>query len=62
MKAFFGTNVFISLFNASAWQYLWGLINAIQIIILSSLFEIYLPINAAIVIEAIWHLVSLDVF
>ena len=62
IKTFLGSNIFVSFFNAHALQYLWGMVNAIQMIIMTSLFKISLPVNAFMVIQAIWHLVSLDVF
>ena len=62
MVAFLSTNIFISIFSAGALQYLWGLINAIQIIVLTSLFRITLPHNVGSIITAVWKLVSLDLF
>ena len=62
LQAFFGANLVFSIISAYMLQYLWGLINAIQIIVLTSLFRITLPHNVGSIITAVWKLVSLDLF
>lgn len=39
-KTFFASNIFISIFSAGALQYLWGLVNVVQIVIMTSLFRL----------------------
>lgn len=43
---FFGANIFFSFFSAQLLQYLWALINALQILVMTILFDLSVPINA----------------
>lgn len=61
LKAFLGANVLISLFFAGALQYLWGMINALQVIVLTKLFSLdNIPPNAYIVMQTILKLCALE--
>ena len=60
LEGFFGANIFISLFSSGFLQYLWGMINTLQIIVLSALFDLNEPINAEEVTLMILKLRSLD--
>ena len=53
LKSFLGGNLFVSLFSAGALQYLWGLINALQMIVLTVLFNIDVAANADMIMVAI---------
>ena len=60
IKAYFGANLLFSLFSAGALQYLWGLINSLQMIVLTALFAIKVPFNAEMIMIAILKMVQLD--
>ena len=47
LKTFFASNIFLSLFSASALQSLWDLVNAMQMIVLTSLFRLDYPLNVS---------------
>ena len=40
LESFFGANIFVSVFSSAFLQYLWGMINTLQIIVLSALFDL----------------------
>lgn len=60
LVAFLSANLVFTVFSAYALQYLWGLINTLQIIVLSSLFGLDIPINAKLVMQAILKMCSLE--
>jgi len=60
LMAFFSANIFISIFFAQALQFLWSMINAMQIIVLTILFKIEVPPNADMLMTLILKLCSLD--
>lgn len=60
LRTFLSTNFFLSIFSAGALQYLWGLINSLQIIVLSVLFNIDIAPNADMIMVAILQTVSLE--
>ena len=60
LKAFFSANAVVSIFYAGILQYLWGLINALQVIVLTDLFNIDVAPNAHIIMALILEMVSLD--
>jgi hypothetical protein len=45
MKALSGTS-FVNILLSSSLQFLWGMINALQIIVLTVLFNLKIPVNA----------------
>jgi len=60
ISSFIGTNLFLSIFSAGALQYLWGLINSLQMIVMTALFRIDIADNADMILVAILEMVSLD--
>ena len=62
LKAFFGANLFVSFFSAGLLQYLWGLINTLQMIMLTVFFKLNIPVNADTVMIMILKLCALDFF
>lgn len=60
LKAFFGANILVSFFSAGMLQYLWGLINTLQMIVMTSLFQLVIPPNADMVMLMILKMCSLD--
>ena len=60
LAAFFGANVIFSLFSAGMLQYLWGLINTLQMIVMTSLFSLRMPLNADMVMLMILKMCSLE--
>ena len=57
---FFASNIIISIFAASFLQFLWGLINTLQIIMLTTLFDLQIPINAKMVMTMLMQLCAMD--
>ena len=55
-----GSNAILGVFLAALVQYLWGLINALQIIMLTGLFHTDMPTNAEQTIFAVIKLTNLD--
>ena len=53
LMVYFSSNAFISLFAAQFLQYLWGMINALQVIVFTALFNINVPENAMTLMTAI---------
>lgn len=43
LKVFLGTNLFVSIFLIGVLQYLWGLINTLQMIVLTVLLNVIMP-------------------
>lgn len=62
LMTFFGANVVLGIFSAGLIQYLWGMINTLQIIMLTSLFDLNFPLNANEVMTIIMQLCAMDVF
>lgn len=60
LGAFFGANAFVSFFAAYMLQYIWGMINALQMIVLTALFAFQIPFNAQMLMISILDLVSLE--
>ena len=61
LKVFFSANIFLSFFMASLLQYLWGMINSLQIIVLTDLFGLQnVPPNASMVMQSILKMCSLE--
>ena len=61
LKAFFSANIFFSFFMATLLQYLWGMINTLQILVLTDLFGFRdIPPNAEMVMQAILRMCSLE--
>ena len=52
----------ISFFLAGVLQFLWGMINGLQMIVLSILFSVLFPANAETVFITIMSLVNMDMF
>ena len=46
LMTFLGANLALSIVSAGFLQYLWGMLNTMQIIVLTSLFEIDVHMNA----------------
>ena len=57
---FFSANMFVSIFSAGALQYLWGLINALQVLVLTALFQLDLAPNADMVMVAVLKMAALE--
>ena len=62
MIAFSTTTVIASLVFAGMLQYLWGLINTLQIITLTALFSILAPLNAQYVMFQLMGYANFDIF
>ena len=56
-----GTNFFLSFFMIGVLQFLWGLINTLQMIMFTVLFSISFPLNCSKIMIAIMKLTNLDV-
>ena len=56
-----GTNLFLSIFLVGVLQLLWGLVNTLQIIMLSVLLTVDMPLNCYQIMIAIMRLTNLDV-
>ena len=61
LKVFLGTNFFVSIFLIGVLQYLWGLINTLQMIVLTVLLNVIMPQNSSRIMIAIMKLTNLDV-
>ena len=59
-KAFLTANIFVSIFSAGMLQYLWSLINTLQIVVLTVLFALDIPVNAELVMIMILQMCSLE--
>lgn len=62
LTAFFGANIALSFVSAGLLQYLWGLVNTMQIIVLTALFKLDMPENAEMVFVMALKLCALDMF
>lgn len=63
LKYFVGSNIFMSFFLVNLLQYLWGLINTLQIIVMTDLFSLRnVPPNATLVMQMILKLCTLEFF
>ena len=61
LKAFFSANIAMSLLIAGMLQYLWGLINTLQMVVLTSLFtRLEIPLNADSMMVMMLKLCSLE--
>ena len=61
LKAFFAGNIVVSILSAGALQYLWGMINTLQILVLTVLFtRLEIPLNAEMIMVMILKLCSLE--
>ena len=58
---FLGSNLILGIFLSFLLQYLWGLINALQVVVLTALFNLEIPENASIIMEAILALMSFEI-
>lgn len=45
LQVFMSTNIFLSVFMFSLLQFLWGIVNTLQVIMLTLLFSVSFPIN-----------------
>ena len=62
VTAIMAGNFFVSLIFASALQYLWGMVNALQIMVLAVLFDILLPSNVMVILREITKACNFDFF
>ena len=62
LSVFMSTNVFLSIFMIQLLQYLWGLINTLQMIVIIVLFNVQFPLNTAQILIDIMALSNLDLF
>ena len=53
-------NFFLSILFATALQYLWGMVNALQIIVLAGLFKIKIPENLRIILIEVTKACNFD--
>lgn len=60
LQAFFSANIFVSIFSASMLQYLWSLINTLQIVVLTVLFKLPIPLNAELIMTMILQMCALE--
>lgn len=59
---FFTGNFALSFVFGGLLQFIWGMINALQVIMLSTLFNVDIPLNAYMIMEVILKLCALDFF
>ena len=62
LMAFFSANIFLTIFSAGLMQLLWGLINTLQIIVLTYLFNLDIPMNASMLMVMLLKLCSMEFF
>ena len=62
LSVFMSTNVFLSIFMIQLLQYLWGLINTLQMIVIIVLFNVQFPLNTSQILIDIMALSNLDLF
>ena len=55
-------NIVVTIFATAAIYYLWGMINGMQIISLTCLFRVRLPVNVYTINMAIMKFSSFDIF
>lgn len=60
LLCFISTNCFIGYMSAGALQFLWGLIHGVQMIALTSLFDVDFPSNIRPIVQTLWKLISFD--
>ena len=60
LTGFFGANIFASLFTGGLLQFIWGMVNTLQIVVLTALFQVKIPLNADIPMMMILRLCGLD--
>ena len=61
LKTIFGSSIILSIFLAILLQYIWGMINTLQIIVLTCLFtRLEIPLNADEIMKMILRLCALD--
>ena len=61
LKTIFGSSFLLSIFLAILLQYIWGMINTLQIIVLTCLFtRLEIPMNADEIMKMILRLCALD--
>lgn len=56
------SNIFLSMFLAYLLQYLWGLINSLQVIVLGALLDLLAPTNSKSVMFEILKACAFDFF
>ena len=61
LASFLGSNFILSIFLVGVIQYLWGLINTLQMITLTALFTGNMPQNCKRIMIEIMHFTNLDV-
>ena len=61
LAVFLGSNLILGIFLSFILTYLWGMINSLQIVTLTTLFNLTIPDNANVIMEAILALMSLEV-
>lgn len=60
MKYSLCANAVIGLFSSGALQWLWGQINSMQMILLTSLFNVNFPVKAKHTMKVLWKMLTLD--
>ena len=61
VQGFLGSNLILSLFLITVLQFLWGLINTLQIIVLTVLFSVTMPVNCYRIMIVMMQICNLDV-
>mmetsp|Transcript_33742 Transcript_33742/g.44510 ORF Transcript_33742/g.44510 Transcript_33742/m.44510 type:complete len:230 (+) Transcript_33742:313-1002(+) len=62
VKAIMAGNLVISLLFAGALQYLWGMVNSLQVMVMAILFGVYLPENLQVILIAVTKACSFDFY
>ena len=62
VTSFIASNLLASTMMSGALQFLWGTVNALQMIVLTCLFSVMRPKNAEVTLIAIMAYVNLDIF
>ena len=57
---FISSNLAVSFLLSGVLQYLWGMVNALQMIVMTVLFSVIRPVNAEVVLTTIMSYVNLD--
>ena len=60
--AFLGANLILTLIFSTSMQFMWGLINTLQIIVLTVLFDLKTPINVLVVLIQMLQLSNFNLF
>ena len=61
LQLYFASDLVLSIIFGGVLQLLWGLINSLQMIVLTVLFTVLMPQNCNVVLISIMNLINLDI-